>query len=376
MISVYSKKNSPKEALEEIVKELNSTHRVRISFILFFVNPKYNFEETTLIINKHFIKTDCLAVTTAGEFTKDGIIDSSITALVFSAKTIDKYSIQIIEGISEFHRGDARKTLHKMFHEINEDPMNVDSKKFLNIMLPDTLSHKEESIVKEINYSSVNLVTVGGSVSDGTDFKNCLVSYNGLVYKQSCPMILLKLACDYEIINSTAFRVSAKSFLATKVESETRKLIEINDLPASEAYANLIGCDPQKLSEEHFSRHPFGFLTEDEIIVKSPYQVNEDKSLSCYAEIKEGSRYYVLEPEDQLLDLKKLMKLSRLKTIHGILGFNCLLRQLLMSEDEKKNISSIFEKVPAVAGFTTYGEQNCAHFNQTLTLVAFGKKSA
>jgi len=153
-----------------------------------------------------------------------------------------------------------------------------------------------------------------------------------------------------------------------------RIVYEFDGRPATEAYADAIGCTPDDLDSTVFMEHPVGLMVDGAPFIRSPQQVTVDGGIKFYCQILDGMEVEVMQSGDIISETSAALAAA----VEGLGGaasagvlFNCILRRLeLDAKDETQAFVDTFKGLP-VAGFHTYGESWIGHMNQTLTGVLF-----
>jgi hypothetical protein len=180
----------------------------------------------------------------------------------------------------------------------------------------------------------------------------------------------MHVPAGYRIIKTQSFCRAGKSLTPTRVDAEKREVIEFDGKPASQAYMEAVGADSLDEAARHFMSNPVGLMNGDDPYVRSP-QVFAGQALKFYCAVSPDVDLELLQSTDIVADTGKALADANCDgKVIGILNFNCILRTLeLKSLDKTVEYGSLF-KVPT-AGFSTYGEADIGHINQTATMVAF-----
>jgi hypothetical protein len=175
----------------------------------------------------------------------------------------------------------------------------------------------------------------------------------------------------FDIIKTQSFNKLPRQLIATKVDEASRTVLEFNDRPAIDVYAELVDA-PVSKAANLFMSNPLGISTGDDIFVRSPQRV-AGKAMMFYCNIKQGMELDLLESTDIVVDTRKAVeaKQEQLGSIAGIINFNCILRTLdLERRGQEQDYGEIFASFPTI-GFNTYGEAYIGHINQTATMLVF-----
>ena len=88
-------------------------------------------------------------------------------------------------------------------------------------------------------------------------FKSTYIYANGHTYSNAALLALIKSNTEFDFLKTQSFKATNKKVVVTKADESKRKVMEINNKPATEAYADLVGITDEKVSDAFFS-HPVG----------------------------------------------------------------------------------------------------------------------
>jgi hypothetical protein len=237
-------------------------------------------------------------------------------------------------------------------------------------VLVDGLSGAEEGLIDKIG-DLTDITFIGGSAGDDLKFAATHVYANGKSYSNAAVLALLKPAGEFSFVKTQSFTVLPTKLVVTKADEAKREVIEFNDKPAAQAYAEALGVSVEEAAAR-FMHNPVGLVIDGEPFVRSPQQF-KGSSMVFYCSVVEGMELSILESTDIIEDTRKALAEVRGKLggISGIINFNCILRTLELEEKQATDgYGALFADVPT-AGFSTYGEQYIGHINQTATMLVF-----
>ena len=156
-------------------------------------------------------------------------------------------------------------------------------------------------------------------------------------------------------------------------KSEGAVLHELDGKPAINIYRDYFGAEEaKKLQEETLAKlaitYPLGMTVagSDEMLIRDPITVDEKGSITCAAEIPEGSEIrLMIGSREEAVKVAKVAAEKAVEQLDGlppqaVIIFNCIARSKLFGERSGEEISAIQEVVGAetpLIGFYTYGEQ-------------------
>lgn len=357
-----------RESIRSIDKESN--------LVLFYASTCYDFHNLTKLFNEHFLKAEVVGVTTSGEISNKGFLESSLVVMGFDntykAKAvmmsdIDKYPIL------------SRDNLISGMKEIGLNPDNQSSyKEGFALVFPTGLTMAEEKMLSIVNsvFKYDGFPIMGGTAGDDVKFQETLISVNGVVSNNSGAVVFVKTFHKFKIYKENIFKSKGITLKVSEVDLENRIVKKLNGNRASAEYAKALGIQEKELPN-YFMTNPIGRRVGDNIWIASPFQVLPDGSIQFYCQIFPHSTLELLEPEDPvaMIDLTIAKVKDDFKDIYGVISINCILRKLQFQS--QKNIGAVGSKLcslPNVTGFVSYGEQlGKLQLNQTLVLFVIGK---
>ena len=310
-----------------------------------------------------------IGCSTAGEIITGQMLKNSVVAMAMDAEVFSELEIAVVEGLS----GDVVPPTQAAFAEFEKSvrtPMKeLPVEDYVGIVLADGLSGGEERLMDAMG-DLTNVIFVGGSAGDDMRFQATYVYANGQAYRNAAVLALTRPKRGFDFIKTQSFCSLPRTFVATRVDEARREILEFDNRPAAEVYAEAVGTSPEKLSEA-FMRNPVGLLVGDDIYVRSPFQCADNRKISFFCAVKEGMQVSLLESQDIIHDTRQAIeaKKKELGRISGIIDFHCILRTLeLEKEGRGSEYGPLFAGIPMI-GFSTYGEQFLGHVNQTSTML-------
>ncbi len=363
--AVYSEKTAIAEAVTDIQEQLKDFDS---KMLIFFASSNYDAKELITTLQERFALTEIFGCSTAGEITSGKMMKNSIVAMAFNSEAIADFKVEVVENIQSNCVVDQA---FDAFEEHFQVPMaDLDYSQYAGIVLVDGLSFAEEKLMDKIG-DKTNIIFIGGSAGDDLKFSKTYVYANGKAYTDAAVLAVIKPSAGFDIIKTQSFESLDKQLIATKVNAEAREIIEFNDIPAVQAYANALGVAAED-AVNYFMSNPVGLIYGDEIYVRSPQRVDGSKMV-FYCNILEGMEVSILKSTDIVNDTREAIqnKLEELKGISGIIDFHCILRTLELEQKGKTDdYGQIYKDIPAI-GFSTYGEEYIGHINQTSTILVF-----
>jgi hypothetical protein len=364
--TAYSIIKDAKAATLEIKQQIGTFN---VKFLLFFASPSIDPKKISKEIQSAFPSVATFGCSSSGEIVNDKLLDNSLVAMAFSPEIISDCKIEVLTKLKT-EKNQVNKAFDSFGSYFHESPSNLSPEKYVGLVLIDGLSLQEEKINERIG-DLTNVTFIGGSAGDDLAFKETYVFANGETYTDAAVLALIKSNTRFEFLKTQSFTSTNKKAVFTKVDESIRKVIEINNKPATEAYAELVGVPESKVAESYFS-HPVGLVFEDDFFVRSP-QRSSGKEIFFFCSIKEGMELSLLESRDIVKSTQTELdnKIKTFGEISALINFNCILRTLeLKKKNQMESYGKVFKNIPTI-GFSTYGESYIGHMNQTSTILLF-----
>lgn len=376
-------------ACQEAMSKLGSD-----SADLAIVFASVNYDQEKMLAGVRSVSKGALLVgsSTAGEITTDGPANRpSVAVMLFKAPEI-KFFAAVGEGIAT----DARLAGKKAADEVKKlAGGNLNA----FMMIPDVLVGNGADIVRGVLDSlGEHFPVVGGASGDDFKFVKTYQYLNDKVY--SGTVVGLGLVGKFKIGIGVkhGWIPIGNSMKVTK--SQGAILHELDGKPAINIYKDYFGAEEaQKLQEETLAKlaitYPLGMTVagSEEMLIRDPITVDKNGSITCAAEIPEGSEIrLMIGSKEEAVKVAREAAVNALDQLDGsspkaIVIFNCIARNKLFGEhsgDEIEAIQSVLGEDVPLLGFYTYGEQaplggevrniekcNTAFHNETVVICVF-----
>lgn len=361
--------SSAKTTIKEAVQELKASFAVIDSkLVLFFASPKYAPDEICFQIQEAFPGVTVFGCSTAGEIVSGRMLNGSVVAMAFDGEAMPGVKIEVLENLSM--EVDVAKSFRSFENHFGERMVEMDPSRYVGILLTDGLNGAEEKLMESLG-DMTNVLFIGGSAGDDLKFESTHVYANGKAYADAAVLALLKPGMSFDFIKTQSVRELGVDLVVTKANSARREVVELNNKPASTAYAEALGVSINELTN-YFPTNPLGLVIDGDPYVRSPRGIEGD-SVFFHCSSVEGMTLSLLETANLIEDTSKDLKEAgdRLGGISGLIVFNCAHRALeLANKHLSDEYGKVFAEVPTV-GFNSYGEQYIGHMNQTATMLAF-----
>ncbi len=337
--------------------------------LIVFSSVKYNQQK--MLDGVRSVAPSALLVgsSTSGEITTQGPLkEKSVVVMAIKSPDIS-YFAGVGENIAANPRTAGKVAADKVKEQAKAQG-GKDLKAFL--MFPDVLVGNGADIVRGVLDSlGAHFPVVGGASGDDFAFKKTYQYANDTIY--SGAVVGLGMSGNFKIGIGVkhGWIPVGKPLIVTK--SAGSVIHEIDGKPAIKIYEDYFGEDEAKvLRTETLAKlaitYPLGMKVagSDELLIRDPITVDEKGSITCAAEIPEGSEIRLMVgSRDEAIKMAKVAAKSAVEQLDGstpkaVIIFNCIARNKLFGDRSGDEIKAIQEaigvNVPLI-GFYTYGEQ-------------------
>ena len=375
-----SQKENSFEAGREAAKEALDKIGERPVFNIVFSSVKYDFKKLLAGV-RSVAKGTLIGCSDAGEITDEGVYNNAVAVMSIASDKL-KVTTGVGKNLSKNARRAGRDSALQAIRGygkefVTSSQIFIKSKSkegqfitlspYAMIALPDALTGGGNEAVRGItDVVGLNFPVVGGSPGDDLQFKKTYEYVNGNVYSDAVATALIKseLAMGFGVAHG--WKPVGKAMVITKVKGG--RVYEIDNRPAIETYEKFFGKKiKEKALGREFVTHSLGVPAwEGEYRLRWPILQHEDRSITCAADIKEGSVVRIMGG-----NLRDTIKAGRLSAQDAMLRagdpeevaacilFDCVSRKEEMKKKAWKEIKAIKQvvgKETPIIGFYTYGE--------------------
>lgn len=369
--TAVSHRSDPAEAVAELASGLC---HASLGFVLFFCSVEYPLEALSRALNEAFADIPVAGCTSAGEITPAGYARGSIVAIGFD-RCHFVLAPALVESLDAFDLPCAQRLVDDLLGRCRERALAPLADHSFVVTLLDGLSSSEESVIATLDAALGSIPSFGGSAGDDNRLARTHVFCHGRFHNEAAVVLMVNTPLPFEVFTTHHLRPRHEKLVVTAVDRESRRVLELNAVPAVEAYAALVEQPVAGLGPELFARHPLAVRIGDHYYVRSIQRANEDGSLSFYCAVENGivltAMTSALIHEELVQTLQGLEQ--RLGPHELVIGCDCFLRRLELEVLGEDAAVSDLLSLSRVIGFNTYGEQyHGMHINQTFTGVAIG----
>ncbi len=363
--TAYSTKGTSDDVIQDIKTQLGDFDA---KMLIFFASVRLAPNIISKKIKDAFPDTTVFGCSTAGEIVSGKMLKNSVVAMAFDSTAVQDVKIEVIENPKNEN---SVKKAFSTFEDHYKVPMHeLDPAKYVGMIFVDGLSGAEEKLIDKIG-DLTNVNFIGGSAGDDLRFEATYIYADGITYTNAAVLALVKPGVPYTFIKTQSFRDLGKKLMVTKANEEKREVIEFNNKPAADAYAEILDIAVEE-APNRFMHNPVGLLIDNTPFVRSPQRI-KGNNIIFYCSVTEGMELSVLESTDIIADTASAIKEAEkeLGSISGIININCILRTLELDQKQLTDeYGKLFADYPTI-GFSSYGEQFIGHINQTATMLVF-----
>jgi len=362
---------------------------------LIIVFASVQYDQQKLVEGVRSVTKDALLIgsSTAGEITTAGPATRHSVAVMAIKSDSMKATAAVGESIAPDPRAAGKLAAERVKAQV------PDLRAF--IMIPDVLAGNGADTVRGVlDALGEHFIVVGGASGDDFKFEKTYQYLNDTVY--SGAVVGLGLSGTFKMGIGVKHGWVPVGVPKKVTKSSGSVLHEIEGQPAIKIYEEYFGEEEaQRLKHETLAKlaitYPLGIKskTGDEMLIRDPITVDEHGSITCAAEIPEGSEIQLMVgSREEAVKVAEEAARSAREQLDGaepkaVIIFNCIARNKLFGDRSGEEITAIQralgDKTPLI-GFYTYGEQaplggevrniekcNPAFHNETVVICAIAE---
>ena len=307
-----------------------------------------------------------LGCSSAGGFAFGGYRDDRVVAVAFPAATFRAEAVWL-RDLRQHMTLDWIRTLRRLAAGFSGGGPGWSR---FGLLMIDGLCRREDVVAATVDAALGDLPVLGGSAGDGLRFGRTHLALDGETHPESAIFCLVASAFPVEEVIFDHFIPASNRMVVTEARPEERVILSINDEPAAEEYARLIGVEEAALGPGAFAAHPLLMRQGGRHVVRAIQAATPERGLSLMSSVEPGATMTLGRAENLTEGLEARM--SALGRTALILGFDCVLRRIALEQAGLADVVGRMYREHRVAGFNTYGEQHGGlHVNQTFVGLAF-----
>jgi len=349
---------------------------------------------------------------TAGELTPEGYTSGSVVVALLSSPylSVETHSVRFEREETDHARELGRRLMVDAMASLRKPGPCVDLT--FNAMLRSIVSGKP---VKTLPYFAIELVeglapaidyymdgindvvrkykfleVFGGAAGDDLRLERTYVMKDGELQPEWSAVVAFGITSlkiggyldhGFDVVEEDVLFV-------TEAVPEERRIVSFDGEPAAEAYAEMVGEDPENLDDSVFMWNPLGWeITTGQVVVREPAFVDEDGSMVFHSRPPRYGGFVRLRPtEENMYETAKRVTEVAMRNaeiedpdeVALVLVFDCAHRDCDAQYEAIREV--VGDDVPIV-GFKTYGEHGqlrcgtVCHCNQTIQVVVLGNST-
>lgn len=353
-------------AAEAVTAAMADLRGEKPGFGFLFVSPDHDLRAALAAACKASSCSEIIGCTTAGEITERGLVHQGIAVLLV-ASTTSAARVSFAERLKADAQGVARK-LSSCVGDLRKQMGTRDARHLTTVLLTDGLSGTAEQLVTDLyDRGQGSLQIVGGAAGDEGKFKVTHVGAGEAGSSDAAAALHVFSATPWGVGVNHGLRSTTKQMRVTRAAGNV--VFELDGEPAFAIYVRHAAARGIELTLENAAPYLVGnelgiHFFERIIRARAPLAVGADGSLSCAAEIPQGSMVSILDGDHgSMVEAARSAALEARDHLGGaetagVLLFDCVCRGMILREAfhrEIEAVRSVFGDVPT-AGFLTYGE--------------------
>lgn len=363
-------------------------------FVVAFASVSFDQDKLVGGIHEASGQAAFIGCSSAGEITNEGPTTKSVGVIAVKADNI-KFTTGLGKDVKKGAREAGQAVAREVVGRAPEPPTAF-------LMLPDVLTGNGADIVRGVlDVLGPHFPVVGGAAGDDFLFQKTYQYRDGVAETGAVAGAGLSGKFSMGIGVRHGWIPIGIPMKVTK--SEGAVVHELDGRPAVSIYEDYFGQRAEELRKEPLAKmaitYPLGLKVPDidEYLIRDPITVDEKGSITCAAEIPEGSEIRLMigskekaveAAQDAAEKLMKEFETDKTKP-KFVLMFNCIAREKLFGQkaaDEIKAVMKIIGPQVPLLGFYTYGEQapiggeirnkdkcNPRFYNETVVMFAVGE---
>ncbi len=370
ILSGVSQRQDGQEAMDEICQ---SWPQEAPSMILMFHSTKQSSKDLVKALAGKYPGVPVAGCTSSGEHLNGQHYRGAVVLSALWTPEV-RGSVGLLRDIDQLDRSKAVAAVQSLAAGLDGSVTELSPERNFCLTFIDGLSLAEESVSALVSEALEGVPLLGGSAGDDLKFARTEVIANEEVASNAAVLVLAESEAPFEILKHQHFLRRPEKLAVTRVDVKHRRVYELDGLPAKLAYANALGIDPDKLTDEQCFLNPLIFRANNELYIRSIQRIEDDDSIIFYCGVEEGMVLELGGHEEIEQALKQELPQQEKSTL--LLACNCILRALETDQEAKhEELGRILQaSADTVIGFDTYGEQlNGLHINQTLVGLRLGR---
>ena len=362
------------QAILELKGLLDLETKPCLGYLAFF-SYNYDLAKIEEYLKSYLPYQKIVGCTTCGNISTTGYSDKSILLVGFCDESF-QLLFEKIENLNTLPQAKVNDKILRIQDKFLKQFSSLENfSATFCLQLFDGLSKNEERVTHLMRENfGYDITLLGASAGDNLNFQDTKVLYKGKFVSNAVVLVFVQTKLLFQAFSLHHLEATENLLVVTKADHITRRVYELNGLPAAEAYSQAIGYEVDQTSKsEVFALNPLVVEINGQAYPRSIQKCLSDKSLLFYSAIDIGVILRVAHRKNLYDETKNFLASlkGQFAKDYFILGFDCILRKLEANNlDLIPKMEALFAN-NTIHGFCTYGEQyNASHRNQTFTAIA------
>lgn len=348
------------------------------TLIIYFAATDYEANTLAVEMRDAFPGAKTFGCSTAGEQCDDRILNASVVAMAFSSEAFEYCETALVlaagktapaEGVFDT----AEAAMRHLTARLGVEPIHLDYRQYVGLMLGDSISAFTESVVEKIG-ELTDVIFVGGMAGDDYKFVGAqTVFYDGQVYRNAAVLALWKPKNGFSLLKTQAVEMTDRNLVITRADEENRIIWQFDGEDAAPAYARAIGIPVETMDILDYDENPLALTADGEPFLRAVVKKVDERGLQMFAQVREGTRQTLTRVGDILGRTKEDLDAAMREAgeVAAILHINCASRHTaLKNKGQADAFGTLFRGVPNIA-FFSYGEVYVGVVALTSTMILF-----
>lgn len=378
MTTARSQAPDPQIAAAELVSGLGAAPRLAVMFASSDRDQRALNEAVRARLPA---TTRLIGATTAGEIDREGLHVGTVVLAGLSGDF--EVGLGLGKNLSQAPVEAGTAAMVQACAELGAEPEDLDTERHVGLVIDDGFRYKKEELLIGMLNRNPGVVLVGGGASN-TIFDPSIaethIHVDGEVATDAALIALFRTDAPWAALRSHWYEPTGQTLTITRVDDSCTRALEIDDQPAAQRYADLLGVTVDDLEfgkPKGFSERPTGIRVGREIFLRSPWKPLPDGSILFANMVDEGQELELMRRVDMVASTHKFFTDElprRVRSPTAALLFHCGGRMWTAhSHGIVDELSRAFTAAPSSAGMNVCFELFCGFaINTTLTVLAFG----
>lgn len=186
--------------------------------------------------------------------------------------------------------------IEQIKQDMNEILARLNGQSAFAVLLVDGLCEAQRHLTKLLSIAVPDVPLVRGAACHDTPSRPSHVMFDGVFHQGIATFTLVTTELPFSVHSLNQHRPGKKRLAITKSCLQGRRVLEIDGIPAAEAYANAVGVPIEALSTALFTRNPLMFKSRGQLVIQAPHHATSDGAMDFSCAIDQGTIVRLGEP--------------------------------------------------------------------------------